>query len=98
MNRSLLFCGFIAACLAFGSPDTHAQLGESAEIKFNSADAAPLRAKADELGSVVRIYEYLRNNAEYALYHGARSGSINSDNHAFCPQARTCAGSWSSPG
>jgi transglutaminase-like putative cysteine protease len=76
-SRHVLFC-VIAACLTLGSAPLRAQyLGESREIDFSSAEAAPLRAKADELGSAVRIYEYLRNNAEYTLYHGARSGSVN---------------------
>ena len=32
---------------------------------------------AQQLSTPVAIYEYLRNNAEYALYHGSRSGSVN---------------------
>lgn len=52
--------------------------GETSEIKFSSTDALGLKNKADELGSPVKIYEYLLNNTEYALYHGSRSGSINS--------------------
>lgn len=62
-------------------------IGETAshEIQFCSGIAAPylscaasdLRAKADALGSPVAIYEYVRNNYDFALYHGARSGSIN---------------------
>src|SRR5262245_3552792 len=59
VNRSFLIAGLIAACLALGPRTADAQLGESAEIKFSSADATALRAKVDELGSVVRIYEYL---------------------------------------
>nr|VFK56046.1 MAG: YD repeat-containing protein [Candidatus Kentron sp. TUN] len=50
---------------------------ESAELDFSSPIARPLKAKADELGSVVKIYEYVRNRFEYAIYHGSRSGAIN---------------------
>lgn len=51
--------------------------GETIEVQFTSSIAAPLAAKAAELGSVVAIYEYVRNGSEFALYHGARSGSVN---------------------
>ncbi len=53
-------------------------ISETPEIQYSSASAIDLKTKADELASPVNIYEYLRNNAEYALYHGSRSGSINS--------------------
>ncbi|MEW6401338.1 MAG: RHS repeat-associated core domain-containing protein [Chloroflexota bacterium] len=53
-------------------------IGETPEIQFSSDAAKDLRDKAAELASPVKIYEYLRNNADYALYHGSRSGSINS--------------------
>lgn len=57
----------------------------SHEVQFCSGKSAPyadcaaaeLRAKADALTTPVAIYEYVRNNYEYALYHGARSGAIN---------------------
>lgn len=52
--------------------------GETPEIQFSSGAAKDLRDQAATLSSPVKIYEYLRNNAEYALYHGSRSGSINS--------------------
>ena len=51
--------------------------GESNEIQFTSTAAADLAAKAASLGSPVAIYEYVRNNYDFSLYHGARSGSIN---------------------
>src|SRR6266446_5484101 len=60
------------------SSNSGQDLAESTEILYTGADAQPLCDKARELASVVKIYEYMRNNAEYALYHGARSGSINS--------------------
>lgn len=40
-----------------------------------SGDAVALKEQA--LGSPARIYEYLRNRAEYSPYHGARSNSVN---------------------
>ena len=55
--------------------------GEATEIKFQwsatSDPAYPLASEASTLASPVAIYEYVRNNYEYALYQGARSGSIN---------------------
>ena len=52
-------------------------LCETPEILFETGEAAVIREKAGALGSPVAIYEYLRNNAEFSLYHGARSNSIN---------------------
>ena len=52
-------------------------LSETPEVQFSSVAAADLKAKADALASPVAIYEYVRNNTEYKLYHGSRSGSIN---------------------
>nr|VFJ44556.1 MAG: RHS repeat-associated core domain-containing protein [Candidatus Kentron sp. FW] len=66
---------FVLLVLAF--PAWAGNLDESREIAFSSPAAQPLKAKADELGSVVGIYEYVRNRFEYALYHGSRSGAIN---------------------
>lgn len=55
--------------------------GESTEIKFQASTytdpAWPLKAKVVELESPVEIFEYVRNKYDFALYHGARSGSIN---------------------
>ncbi|MCW8922273.1 MAG: transglutaminase domain-containing protein, partial [Gammaproteobacteria bacterium] len=62
-------------CLVQGS-DT--QLCETKEVLFNTGEASIVTDKAEELGSVVAIYEYLRNNAEYSVYHGAHSSSLNS--------------------
>lgn len=53
-------------------------ISEAPEIQYTSSHAPELYAKAAELATPVKIYEYLRNNTEYALYHGSRSGSINS--------------------
>jgi RHS repeat-associated protein len=47
------------------------------EIQFTGDNALALRIKAQELQTPVNIYEYVRNNFEYALYHGSRSNSIN---------------------
>lgn len=53
-------------------------LCETREAKFLSGEALAIHKKASELGGLAQIYEYLRNNAEYSVYHGARSNSINS--------------------
>jgi Transglutaminase-like superfamily len=70
MRIAAILVGFIA------SPAV-ASLEDSAELQFSSTTASALRAKADELGSALNIYEYLRNNADYSPYHGLRSGAIN---------------------
>jgi len=59
-------------------PASDPQLCETKEVLFSSGDASVITDKANELGSAVAIYEYLRNNADYAVYHGARSSSLNS--------------------
>jgi RHS repeat-associated protein len=52
-------------------------LSETPETPFGSADAQALRDKASELATPVAIYEYVRNDFEHALYHGARSNAVN---------------------
>jgi len=52
-------------------------LGETDEVVYSGDRAKALRDKAAELASAASIYEYVRNEFEYALYHGSRSGSIN---------------------
>ena len=52
--------------------------GETPEIQFTSLQAADLSAQALNLGTPLYIYQYLRDNTEFALYHGSVSGSINS--------------------
>ena len=74
---ALLIPALASAQTPCGS-NTGQYLAGSAEIIYTGVDAQPLCDKARELGTVAKMYEYLRNNAEYALYHGARSGSINS--------------------
>src|SRR5262245_58518253 len=62
-----------ATCVASPGPT----YGETSEIQFTTSAAQDLCAKASELGSPVKIYEFVRNNYAYTLYHGSRSGSIN---------------------
>ena len=57
---------------------TDSNIGETSEVQFSSADATDLRNKAAALASPVAIFEYMRNDYDYSLYHGARSGSVNS--------------------
>ena len=52
-------------------------LCETPEILFKGGEASILTEKAKSLGSVVKIYEHLKNKANYAVYHGARSSSLN---------------------
>jgi hypothetical protein len=68
---------------------TDPDLGCSAEIYYtttrgdincnsDTTHMDDLSYYAEQLGSPVLIYEFLRNNAEYDLYDGSRSGSQNS--------------------
>ena len=57
--------------------ETDPQLCETREILYTTDEASVLQEKAIALGTPARIYEYLRNNAEYVPYHGARSNSLN---------------------
>lgn len=57
-------------------------IGETNEIRFlvqfnDDSGVNDLNYKATTLGSPAAIYEYVRNNHDFTLYHGARSGSIN---------------------
>jgi len=64
---------------------TDSNIGETSEVAFCNGGTAPytgcvaadLRMKADNLGSPAAIFEYVRNNYDFSLYHGARSGSVN---------------------
>lgn len=58
-------------------PAAWAQLGETPEIVYTTADAQALREKATQLATAVAIYEYVHNTIEHSLYHGSRSGSVN---------------------
>ncbi|HEY4213697.1 MAG TPA: RHS repeat-associated core domain-containing protein [Steroidobacteraceae bacterium] len=76
----VLYALSLLACLLTTSVSVQAQgttTGESSDIQFNSPAASSLRSAALTLVHPVLIYEYVRNNYEYALYHGARSGSVN---------------------
>lgn len=71
---------WIAGIFLFGVSEVFActdNLCETPEIQFQTGEAIVIKQKAQALGSVVNIYEYLRNNAEYVPYHGARSSSLN---------------------
>jgi len=52
-------------------------LCETKETLFKFGEGVLLKQKAAELGTPAEIYAYLRNNADYVPYHGARSNSIN---------------------
>lgn len=52
-------------------------LSETPEIQYQTGEAAIIGQKAAQLGSPTAIYEYVRNNYEYGLYHGAHSATIN---------------------
>ena len=71
----LICCGLVRAECTGGGTDS--QLCETREILYLSGDAAALKDQAGALGSPAKIYEYLRNNAQYSPYHGARSSSVN---------------------
>ena len=81
MMKKSIQCWMALAVLAFAFPmqawSVDTTTSETPEIQFSSAVAVALNTKAQELNSPVAIYEYLRNNHEYALYQGSRSGSVN---------------------
>jgi hypothetical protein len=81
IHNSLLVLVYALLFAPAAWPVADSNRGESVEIKFQASAATdlawPLKAKAEELESPVAIYEYVRNQYEFALYHGARSGSIN---------------------
>lgn len=54
-----------------------ANIGETPEIRFSTPDAKDLNDTANNLQSPPAIYEYVRNNYDYALYQGSRSDSVN---------------------
>ncbi|MET3124448.1 hypothetical protein AAKU67_004063 [Oxalobacteraceae bacterium GrIS 2.11] len=74
--------GFAIAPMALA---TDSNMGETSEVKFCSGGVAPytgciasdLRTMADSLSTPAAIFEYVRNNYDYNVYHGARSGSVN---------------------
>lgn len=77
--RAFLTCIALAASFSASATctvGTDPLLCETREVIY-SGNASVVATKAAELGSPVKIYEYLRNNAEYAMYQGARSNSHN---------------------
>lgn len=63
------------ALAAHADPDT----GTTPEIWYQTTGSLDdLSTYAQWLGNPVLMYEFLRNNAEYDLYDGSRSGSTNS--------------------
>lgn len=77
VSSVLLFLCYAGSANACIGSITDELLCETPEILFETGEAIAIKEKAEELGSVVNIYEYLRNNAEYTVYHGARSSSVN---------------------
>jgi RHS repeat-associated protein len=73
--KTVLFV--VLAMAATPSFATDTTLSDTPETLFNSADAQGLRDKATALATPARIYEYVRNDFEHALYHGARSNAVN---------------------
>ena len=80
--RAFALAGF---ALSLSAHATNSNIGETSEVIFCNGGTAPytgclaadLRAKADSLATPAAIFEYVRNNYDYSLYHGARSGSVN---------------------
>ncbi len=67
--------------LALANPPTAADLAENIEVQFTPA----IRAKAAELGySPVKIYNWVRNNIEYAPTYGSIQGAD------MCMQTKLC--------
>lgn len=77
MKTLRLVAGAIAIGFAGSSHGGMAEVVEYPDTQFSSADASIMSAKARDLGSPVAIYEYVRNNFEFTLYQGLRSGSVN---------------------
>ena len=72
------FCGLIWVSAGDVVLALDTALSETPEVQFSALAAKDLKDKADELASPAKIYEFIRNNFQYQLYHGSRSGSINS--------------------
>jgi YD repeat-containing protein len=74
----------VIAVLLLGSPIAWADtLAETREVRFEcpvsepDCEEAQIADKATELATPAAIYEYVRNNFDYALYHGSRQNSLN---------------------
>ena len=68
---------FVGCTVSQGVMAWDTNMAETSEVQYSSADATELRNTAASLDSPVAIFEYVRNNYDYSLYHGARSGSVN---------------------
>jgi len=85
MNRrtngiALLVFGLLLSVMCqFAAASTDLDQTDEIQWQATTADPAPadILNKADKLKTPVKIYEFLRNNAKYALYQGSRSGSVN---------------------
>ena len=78
ISIALLIIGFYSGSVfACTGSISEPLLCETPEILFIEDEANILQQKAQELASVVKIYEFLKNEASYAVYHGARSSSLN---------------------
>lgn len=74
----LIYAKYFCIALSLAAPHARAQsTSESAEIIYSGDVAQLLRTQADQLNSAAEIYEFSLNNFEYAVYHGSRSGSVN---------------------
>ena len=85
MRLFIVLFALLASAVPIATFATTSNLGETSEILFCNGGTAPytgcaaaqLRTQADTLSTPVAIYEYVRNNYDYSLYHGARSGAVN---------------------
>lgn len=75
--KNRLIVALLALCCSSFAWAVGTTTGETPEVQFSSVAAADLRQQALTLSTPVAIYEYVRNNHDYALYHGSRGGSIN---------------------
>jgi RHS repeat-associated protein len=57
--------------------DVSASVAETREVKWSTSGEPDLLAKATALGTPAAIYEFVRNEFEFAPYDGARSNSTN---------------------
>jgi RHS repeat-associated protein len=70
-------CVFAPAFSVQADVPTAADLAETREIVWSDPAQPELLEKAGALGSATAIYEFVRNDFEFALYDGSRSNSTN---------------------
>jgi RHS repeat-associated protein len=75
--RVLLSGLLLAAILPVQAWAVAPELSETPEITFSDSASADLASKAAELKTPLAMYEYVRNNFEFALYQGSRGASLN---------------------